>query len=190
MTPSSAATTKMTMSVDFAPRARIIVKLVTRSIQEHYATLFTRAVRVLNEDTVGTNVLRNTAGLARRYIRVANGVEETGLTVVDVTHDGHYGSTRELDVVRVGGDELLKFLLDDHLLERNELEVEAVVQGHFSGHGLADGLIECRENLSLHEQLHHIARRNAESLSKLANGRSLNKTDLAKIARLGLADLA
>ena len=39
-------------------------------------------------DLVRTDVLRDAAGLARDDVRVADGVEQSGLTVVDVTHDG------------------------------------------------------------------------------------------------------
>lgn len=43
----------------------------------------------LGADLVGTDVLRDAAGLARDDVRLADRVQQPGLTVVDVTHDGH-----------------------------------------------------------------------------------------------------
>ena len=44
---------------------------------------------VLGPDLVRTDVLRDAAGLARDHVGLADGVEQSRLTVVDVTHDGH-----------------------------------------------------------------------------------------------------
>ena len=46
-------------------------------------------------DLVGTDVLGDAAGLARDDVRLADRVEQSGLTVVDVTHDGHDRRTRD-----------------------------------------------------------------------------------------------
>ncbi len=43
---------------------------------------------VLNVYLVGTDVLGDSTGFASDDVGVANGVEQTGLTVVDVTHNG------------------------------------------------------------------------------------------------------
>ena len=39
-------------------------------------------------DLVGTDVLRDAAVLARHDVGLADGIEQPGLTVVNVTHDG------------------------------------------------------------------------------------------------------
>jgi len=39
---------------------------------------------------VGPDVLGDSAGLRRRHVRVPDRVEQFGLAVIDVTHDGHY----------------------------------------------------------------------------------------------------
>lgn len=66
-------------------------RLVTRGVDEGDATLF---VVDLGGDLVRTDVLRDATGLARNDVRLADGVEQSGLTVVDVTHDGHDRRTR------------------------------------------------------------------------------------------------
>jgi hypothetical protein len=42
----------------------------------------------LGRDLVGTDVLGDATSLVRHDVGVADGVEELGLSVVDVTHDG------------------------------------------------------------------------------------------------------
>src|SRR4029453_9622326 len=61
-------------------------RLVTRGVDEGDRTL---VVLQLGDDLVGADVLGDAAGLARHHVAVAQGVEELGLSVVDVTHDGH-----------------------------------------------------------------------------------------------------
>lgn len=64
---------------------------MTRGVDEGDATLF---VVHLGGDLVGTDVLGDATGLARDDVRLADGIEEAGLTVVDVTHDGDDRRTR------------------------------------------------------------------------------------------------
>jgi hypothetical protein len=45
-------------------------------------------------DLVGADVLGDAASLARHHVGVANGIEQRGLAVVDVAHDGDHGRTR------------------------------------------------------------------------------------------------
>src|SRR3954463_15753791 len=61
-------------------------RLVTRGVDEGDRPL---VALELGDDLVGADVLRDAAGLARHHVGVAQGVEELGLSVVDVTHDGH-----------------------------------------------------------------------------------------------------
>ena len=61
-------------------------RLVTRGVDEGDRAV---VAVVLDVDLVGTDVLGDAAGLARDDVRLADRVEQLGLTVVDVTHDGH-----------------------------------------------------------------------------------------------------
>ncbi len=62
-------------------------RLVTRGVDEGDLALL--AVD-LGRDLVGTDVLGDAAGLAGDHVGVADRVEQLGLTVVDVTHDGDH----------------------------------------------------------------------------------------------------
>ena len=65
-------------------------RLVTRGIQEgHQAVL---AIQV-NLHLVGTDVLGDAAGLTRCHIGFTDRVQQTSLTVVNVTHDGNHRRT-------------------------------------------------------------------------------------------------
>ncbi|CAD5987479.1 protein of unknown function [Streptomyces sp. KY75] len=61
-------------------------RLVTRGVDEGDLAVLTVD---LGGDLVRTDVLRDAAGLARDDVRLADRVQQSGLTVVDVTHDGH-----------------------------------------------------------------------------------------------------
>ena len=82
MTPSSAATTSTTTSVDAAAAgAHGGERLVARGVEER-----DRAA-VVAATLVGADVLRDAAGLAGDDARLADGVEQARLAVVDVAHD-------------------------------------------------------------------------------------------------------
>ena len=83
MTPSSAATTSTTMSVTLAPRARIAVKAAWPGV-----SMKVIGNAVGGDDLIGADVLGDAAGLAGDDIGVADGVEQRGLAVIDMAHDG------------------------------------------------------------------------------------------------------
>ncbi len=93
MTPSSAATTRMTMSVMFAPRARMAVNASWPGVSMKVICL------PLLLDDRRADVLRDAAGLGGHNAGLADGVEQRRLAVVDVTHDGHDRRAR----LEVGG---------------------------------------------------------------------------------------
>ena len=53
-------------------------------------------------DLIGADMLGDATGFAGHHIGVADGVEQRGLAVVDVTHDGHDRRTRHQFAVLVG----------------------------------------------------------------------------------------
>src|SRR3954453_12423107 len=65
-------------------------RLVTRGVDEGDRPL---VALQLGDDLVGADVLRDATGLAGHHVGVAQGVEQLGLAVVDVTHDGHHRRT-------------------------------------------------------------------------------------------------
>ena len=92
--------------------------LVTRRVEE--GDLLTVEVY-----RVGTDVLRDAAGLTLDDVRLADVVQKRGLTVVDVSHDRHDRRTRHeiLLLVGLGLDGLL-------YVYRHELDLEAELLGH------------------------------------------------------------
>ena len=85
ITPSSAATTSTTMSVTLAPRARMRVKASWPGVS------MKTILRPFSSTLVGADVLGDAAGLAPGHVGFADGVEQRGLAVVDVAHDGDHG---------------------------------------------------------------------------------------------------
>src|SRR5690606_10016214 len=76
---------------------------------------------VLDVHLVRTDVLGDAAGLARTDLRLADGVQQAGLAVVDVTHDGdHRGPRHAVRLVLLGE---LRVEVDVELLEQLALLV-------------------------------------------------------------------
>ena len=88
MTPSSAATTTTAMSVTFAPRARMAVNASWPGVSRKTTRLPSC------DDLARADVLGDAAALAGRDLGRPDRVEEAGLAVVDVAHDGHDRRTR------------------------------------------------------------------------------------------------
>ncbi|NIY68662.1 xyloglucanase [Streptomyces malaysiensis] len=129
-------------------------RLVTRGVDEGDPALF--AVD-LGRDLVGTDVLGDATGLARDHVGLADRVQQSRLTVVDVTHDGHHRRTRgehllaalvlaELDVE---GLEKLAVLL----LRADDLDVVVHLVGEKLERLVGDGL---RRGDHLAQVEHHL----------------------------------
>src|ERR1041384_1654514 len=95
--------------------------------------------------------------------------------MVDVSHNGHDRGTSDLDIIRIGGYQLLKFLFNDHFFKWHEAEIKALIKSHFGRHSLADGLIKRCKNTAFDQELHHVTGGNTESFGKFADGCSFNK---------------
>ena len=92
------------MSVTWAPRARIIVKASWPGcVEEDDPSLG-------EVDSVGADVLRDSAVFPLRDVRAADGIQELRLAVVDVPHDGDDGRPGPQVFL------LLLFLLDHRLV--------------------------------------------------------------------------
>src|SRR5262245_51586171 len=83
MTPSSAATTRTTRSVTFAPRAHGGKRLVTGRVEKR-----DHAPRGFH--VICTDMLRDATRLAMRDARPADEIQQRSLAVIDVTHHGYY----------------------------------------------------------------------------------------------------
>ena len=70
-------------------------RLVARRIEEHDLAAEGRRVLVGDRHLVGADVLRDAAGFAFGDAGQANRVEQAGLAVIDVAHDGDHRRTRD-----------------------------------------------------------------------------------------------
>ena len=178
MTPSSAATTSTTMSVTFAPRARMRVNASWPGVSRNTTR------RVPDVDVVGADVLRDPARLARRHRGLADRVEERGLAVVDVAHDRDHGGA---------GDQVLRLRLDgldldDLLLERLDGRLVAELARDLDRQLGLEALVDGGHDPARDERLHHVARLDVRHLLReLLDGDALGEGDLAErpaVARL------
>src|ERR1019366_3831521 len=99
---------------------------------------------------VGADVLGDSARLATRHIGDANGVEQRGLAMIDVAHDGDHGSAPHLILGVLG------FL---HGLHGFDFVADgsgggAEIAGDFGGQLGVQGLVDGHENSAVHELLH------------------------------------
>src|SRR5215831_19373357 len=143
-TPSSAATTSTTRSVVSAPRARLAVHL--------------------GGNLVGADVLGDAARLAGHHVGVPDGVEQLGLAVVNVTHDGNHRRAwlqvgflalvlTELDMERL--EQLLVLLLRRHdldvVVQLGTEQLQRLVVHRLGG---GDHLAEVEQHLDQRRRVH------------------------------------
>ena len=158
-------------------------RLVTGGVDEGDAAVVAVDLGV---DLVGTDVLGDASGLAGHHVRAAERVEELGLSVVDVTHDGH---DRRPD------DEVFLVVLVAAELDVERLEQLAVLV--FRGHDLDDvvellaeqleGLVVDRLGRGHHlaeaeQHLHELGRIDADPLGEVGQGRAARQANGLAVA--------
>jgi hypothetical protein len=166
--------------------------LVARRVEEDDPTAVLR-------DLAGADVLGDAAALAGRHGRRPDGIEEAGLAVVDVAHDGHDRSPRD-EVGRVvlgeelllgclGGSALLAFiagLAADRGLGLGDLVAE--LRRHEGGRIPVDELVDGREDAALDQLPDDVCRVDPEELGKLLDGDGRGQLDGAALARIRRLD--
>ena len=104
---------------------------------------------------IGADVLGDPARFSFRDLRLANGVQQGRLPVIDMPHDGHHGGSgdrRRLDLRSFLYQKFLGRPFRRHLNPHAER-----FRQQTSGLG-GDGLIEGHEHVHLHELLDHVGR--------------------------------
>ncbi len=89
--------------------------LVTRRIQEDDLATVRRRAFFGELHLVGADVLGNASSLAGNHVGLANRVQQRGLAMVHVAHDGDHRRTRQFDHVGVIG---VEHILDRLVLQR------------------------------------------------------------------------
>src|SRR5580700_1978781 len=167
MTPSSAATTSTTTSVARAPRAHGGKSGMTGSVEEGDDSL-------TGLDVIGTDVLGDAARLARRHLGAADVVQERGLAVIDVAHDGDHRRTR----LELGfGLGPLQVHLDLVFLEHLGRMAELLDHQHRGV--LVDRLVDGGHDTHVHEHLDHLGRLDGHLLRELRHRDGLADADFA-----------
>ncbi|MPN23155.1 hypothetical protein SDC9_170542 [bioreactor metagenome] len=140
-----------------------------------------RAIVDLN--LIGADVLRNAARLAGGDVRVADGVKQRGLAVVDVTHDHNDGAAgREvlLDVLSFVKQALLNG--DNHFA----FNLCANFHGDERGGIIVDDLRDRCHNANAHQALDDFGSLHLQAQSQLANGHLVRQRNLQFLASLAL----
>ena len=122
------------------------------------------------------------AGLARHHVRLADGVEQARLAVVDVAEDGHDRRARDACVL------VPRFLISDGrgdgaggLLGGGG---DAELGGDDGGRLVVDGVVHGGHDAVRHEALDRLDGGDAEALAQPLDGDRLGKRDGARTGRL------
>ena len=135
---------------------------------------------------VGADVLGDAAGFAAGHVGFADGVEQRGLTVIDVAHDGDHGSAR----YQILG--VLGFL---HRLHGFDFVADgggggAEIARHFGGELGIERLVDGHEDAAVHQLLHHQVGLHVELFGKLLDRDAFGDGDLAADGRRTGFDVA
>ena len=130
---------------------------------------------------VGTDMLGNAAGLARRHPALADVIEQRGLAMVDVPHDGDHRRARGLLGLGRQIERCLDFGLEDIL------DLQHRGMPHFLDHQhrcvLVQNLIDRRHDPHLHERLDHLRGLDRHPLSQIGYRDRFRNTDVANHRR-------
>src|SRR5215212_94205 len=141
-------------------------------------------------DLVGTDVLGDAAGLAGDHVGVADGVEQLGLAVVDVAHDGHdrRAGTQVLVLVGLGVLPALDLLEGVGLAGVDDLDVGADLLGEQGDRLVRHGLGGGQHLAHLHEHADQVAGGLAEAVGQVLDGDPAGHADQAldRDGRVGL----
>ncbi len=123
---------------------------------------------------VGADVLRDAAGLARRDLGAADVVEQRGLAVVDVAHDGHDRRPRQrLELAALRLDLVL-----EHVFLVAHRRVAEFLDHQLRG-VLVDGLVDGGHHAHLHHRLDDLVGLDGHAVRELADRDRLGQLHVA-----------
>jgi hypothetical protein len=148
-------------------------RLVARRVEER------DRLAVVLVDLVGADVLGDAAGLARRHVRLADGVEQRRLAVVDVAHDRDHRRAR-LEVL-VG---VLEVRLGLGVLgRRDDLDLLVELVGQQLDGVVGQGLRERGHLAQAHQLLDDLGDGDAQVLGDVLDGRARVDPDDVRLQR-------
>src|SRR3954453_15610092 len=157
-------------------------RLVTRGVDEGDRPL---EVVELGDDLVGTDVLGDAAGPPRHHVRVADGVQQLRLAVVDVTHDGHHRRAR-LPVLRLAlvteGEVEVGEQLAVLVLRRDHLDVPADLGAEQLQRVLVHRLRRGDHLAQVEQGGHQRGRLGADALGQVGQGGAARQADGLPVA--------
>ncbi len=166
---------------------------MTRGVDEHHV------VAVGGHDLVCADALRDASSLTGRDPRLADGVEDRRLAVVDVAEDGDdrwpwdelgrvlVGDREEL--LARGGDDVARAFggfYGDHVLALDRLDRVTELVGHDLGGREVDDLVDRGQDLRRHQLLDHLDGAHPELLGEVLDGEAWRQDCLAIAVRLQL----
>ncbi len=128
---------------------------------------------------VRADVLRDSPGFARGDFGFADRVEQAGLAVVHVAHDGHDGSAWQ-QISRALFLDLL--FLNDLLFERDYLHDAVESLGEVCCGRNVERLVDAGENAAVEQCLQQVLRANIELFSEIADGDAFRDGDCTRFA--------
>jgi len=132
-------------------------------------------VAVLGLHMVGADVLGDAAGFAARHVRLADGVKQGGLAVVDMTHDGDHGRTR-LEILGLVGFGLAEIVL---FLEAGLLNLVVEFGGHDLGRVEINGLVDGGHDSEVEKHLDDFVGLEAHLMRHIGDADGLGDAQLA-----------
>ena len=115
---------------------------------------------------VGADVLRDAAGFARRHLGAADVVQQRGLAVVDVAHDGDHRGARQR--FAFGGADVL-FGERFRIVQRGRHGLVAHFLDHDHGRVLVQRLVDGDHLAQLHQVLDHLGRLHGHLVRELGH---------------------
>ena len=158
------------MSVTLAPRARIAVNAAWPGVSMKVILPCRRRIHL-----IGADVLGDAAGLAADHVGRADGVEQRGLAVVDVTHDGHDRRARR-QLRRIVGDVEHAFL---DVGFGDALDAVAEFLGDELGGVGVDHVVDRHHLALLHQDLDDVDGALGHAVGELLDGDRLRDRHLA-----------
>src|SRR5580658_42564 len=154
---------------------------VAGRIQENDLAAVSRRFFIGDANFVGADVLRNAASLASRNVGQTNGIEQRGLAMIDVAHDGDNGRARHsANRTFFASSSSLVSVLGSLLFKRNDVRIRAKEARHLAGQFGIERLVHGCENAASQQTRDHIFYADVELLRQIFYADAFRDRDIAR----------